>query len=52
MIEDMLPEVFKFGKNATTDSESSRYQLLSLQGFVLKFYLEVCEKLTRKQVHY
>jgi len=49
-IEAILPEVIKEVHCHSASDETKRYQLLSLQGFLLKFYLEVCEKLMRKQV--
>jgi hypothetical protein len=50
VLENTLPEIFNEVKCETASAETNKYHLLSLQGFLLRFYLEVCEKLSRNQV--
>jgi hypothetical protein len=50
VIEAVLPDLFNEVKCETANEEGHRYRLLCVQGFLLKFYLKVCEKLSRKQV--
>ena len=45
-----MPEIIKELDCEPAASEDNRYKLLSLQGFLQRFYLEVGDKLQREKV--
>ncbi len=50
MFDTILPEAFAEFKSETGTDEANRFRMLSLQGFLMKFYLQISAEIDQQQV--